>query len=199
MPTAASRSATPPNPSDSSIGVRRECSDRSMRSGMRRHVGEQQPRGRAARAPAAPSRRPASDRRLVLIDEARRRRSATARTGIVGAQPRVLALDELAMLHRADDADDFEPPGVGPRLDEIVGLRRLEHAPADRIALRPELLRQALVDDDHAWRLRVIAVPEKASAPERNVQRLEVARRHVAVPRRDDRFARRHRVAFRDR
>ena len=85
---------------------------------------------------------------------------------------------------------------VGRRLQEIVGIARQVHPPADRILAGPEALRQPLVDDDGPRRALAVGGGERPAAHDRHAQGIDQALGDVDLRRRDHRLARRHLVAL---
>ena len=194
MPTAARNSAMPPKRLAISIGVRRLTSDSSIRCCIGFTREERQLRIQLAHLLA--NRR---DHHARIAG--RLRDDGHAAAGILGERevvhPHRLLLGQAGDPDVADDADD----GVERALRTRAGLElfrrvRLPHPPPDRALILPETLREPLVDDQHLRRAFVVRRSEEPSGLQRDRHRLEVAGRHRALERRDERFARRHRVAL---
>ena len=117
---------------------------------------------------------------------------------IVGAGTGLFSLDEAPQLHVGNHADHAKPRHVGPRFHDILGPLWQIHAPADRIGVGPEPLRELLVHDDDSRGIRTIRIRKQTPALERYFHRFEISGRHVQLIRRDDGLAGRHDVAFRN-
>ena len=78
------------------------------------------------------------------------------------------------MPHVVDDADDAEP-------DVGVEAHRPLDAMIDRVRAREVPLRHGPVDDNHALRAAVVGGGQRAAAHQRNLHRLKIAGRDVAL------------------
>ena len=116
-------------------------------------------------------------------DDQRRARIGPLRIWNVVRPNRFAVLHRIGHLHFADDADDGHEPGFRGDLEDVLWIVGQIHPPAERVLARPELLRQALVDDDRARRLRRVARVEHSAAGEANLHRLEIAVADVVLRR----------------
>ena len=166
MPTAARKSAMPPNRLASSIGVRRLTSDSSTRC----CIGFTAKNGSSGSIEVT-TLADRTDDRGGLARGARHERHAAAdvlRHRVVIRADRLL-LGQPGRPDVADDADDREVlrlrAGAFVRSSGVVGL---PHPAADRILSLPESLRQPLVDDQHLRRPLVVGRGEEPSALQRD-------------------------------
>src|SRR6266436_3020280 len=88
---------------------------------------------------------------------------------------------EAFVAQRACDTDNSQPNGMRVNFQKIFAVAGEIHAAADRIAVRPEMLRQALVNNNHARGILVVAVIEAAAAEHGNAQGFEITSSHGDV------------------
>ena len=118
---------------------------------------------------------------------------------IVGAGPGVLAFFHASELDRADHAHDLQPGDSRPGTAHVFRLRSAMYdAAADRVPIGPEPRREVLVDDHDPRGAGGVGIAEEAAPPHRHLQGVEIARRHIQLIGREDRFTGLRGIAFGD-
>src|SRR5882762_2496050 len=96
----------------------------------------------------------------------------------------------------ACDTDNGHPNCVLVNLQKILGVPGEVHTATEGILVRPEMLRQPLVNNNDARGSLVVAVIEASAANHGNPQGFEISGSHGDVQRRNQGFAGFHLIAF---
>ncbi len=105
------------------------------------------------------------------------------RCGLIVDRVRIPTDPRANLIALSRDGKDADHKTGGPR-----------YSLSDRIAIRPEVAGQLLIDNDHRGSVFIVAIVEAASAYERDLHGLEVAGRDGEVARSDEGFTRLHGV-----
>src|ERR1700688_2850969 len=85
---------------------------------------------------------------------------------------------EVFIAQRTCDTDNGQKNCMLVNFQKVFGVARFVHPAANGIAVRPEMLRQALVYDHHTWSILVVTLIEAPALNDRNSHGFEVAGRY---------------------